>query len=881
MPLASGITLGNYEIRSLIGEGGMGEVYRARDGNLGRDVAIKVLPGAFSADPDRLKRFEQEAQAAGSLNHPNILVIYHVGTSNGAPYIVSELLEGESLRERINGSSLPQRKAIDYALQIAHGLAAAHAKGIVHRDLKPENLFITNDGRVKILDFGLAKLTQPDGNAVQTDIPTRRVDTDPGTVMGTVGYMSPEQVRGRPVDHRSDIFSFGAILYEMLSGKRAFHGESTADTMSAILREDPPELSATNKAVAPALERVIDHCLEKNPEERFHSANDLAFAIEALSGTTSMSGAVLAADIPPRRYRARELAAWAIAATFLIGCGVLAFLYFRTPTVAARTLSFVVAVPDKATEIATPTISPDGNIIAFVAATDGKRSIYIRSLDSTDAKRLEGTEDGFEPFWSPDSRFIGFFSNGKLKKIAVGGGPPQTLCDAQSALGGAWNDQGVILFGVTSKGLQRVSAAGGEPTLALSVDTAAKEVDHSYPRFLPDGQHVIYWSWNGEASASQVCIASLDGKQRKCLFRNDSNADFVDPGYILFARDSTLMAQHFDVQKLELDGDPFPVMENVMFTASQDYSNFSVSKNGTLVFWKGNNIGRQVGWFDRAGKQIGLVGPPAEYNDIVLSPDGKRAAAQRLDGSNSDIWIIDLERGLPVRFTFSQNSEDNPSWSADGSYLYYTSTDSTQSIICRKPSGGAGGEEQIYKGLAAVDDGIDVSPDGKNLLFQSVGEHTNEDVWDLPLTGDGKIFPLLNSEFDELHPHFSPDGHWIAYVSTESGRSEIYVRNFPSSGGQWQVSTDGGGQPHWRRDGKELFFIAPDRKLMAVDIKLGSTFGMGTPHALFQTQVSGFMSPNRYDVSADGQRFLINSVAQENSPTPITVIVNWAATLKR
>jgi Tol biopolymer transport system component len=341
------------------------------------------------------------------------------------------------------------------------------------------------------------------------------------------------------------------------------------------------------------------------------------------------------------------------------------------------------------------------------------------------------------------------------------------------------------------------------------------------------------------------------------------------------------MAQHFDSQKLELDGDPFPVMENVMFSASQDYSNFSVSRNGTLVFWKGSNLGRQLGWFDRSGKQLATVGPPAEYNDIVLSPDGKRAATQRLDGSNSDIWIIDLDRELPIRFTFAQSSEDNPAWSADGNYVYYTSTDAGQSNICRKSSGGAGGEEVIARDFPAIDDGIDVSPDGKDLIFLQVGEKSNEDIWDLPLSGGSKIFPVLNSEFAEFTPRFSPDGHWLAYVSAESGRPEVYVRNFPSTGSQWQVSAGGGGQPHWRRDGKELFFVAPDRKIMAVDVKLGTNFTMGTPHALFQSQVSSYAAPNRYDVSADGQKFLVNSLAQESSSTPITVIVNWAASLKR
>src|SRR5438128_2827214 len=495
MSLGTGTKLGRYEIRSQIGAGGMGEVYLARDTQLGRDVAVKVLPSSYSDDKDRLHRFEQEACAAGALNHPNILIVHDAGTHNGAPYVVSELLEGETLRQRMGGTAQPQRKAIEYALQIAHGLAAAHEKGIVHRDLKPDNIFITKDGRAKILDFGIAKLTQTEGSQSQTDIPTRRVDTGPGVVMGTVGYMSPEQVRGQRVDHRSDIFSFGAILYEMVSGKRAFHGESAVETMSAILKEHPPDLSETNQRISPALERLVNHCLEKNPEERFHSASDLAFALEALSGSSATSAQTVAMPMfAPRWFKRRELIAWAVAGiAILIAAIALTISNFRRPPTESRAVRLSVPPPEKAS-FGSFAISPDGLRLAF-AATDasGKTLLWIRPLDSINAQPLSGTEEATLPFWSPDSRFIGFFAAGKLKKIEVTGGPPQTLCNTPFARGAAWNRDGVIIFTPnTLAPLYRVSAAGGEPTPVTTLDKSRQETSHRWPYFLPDGRHFLY-----------------------------------------------------------------------------------------------------------------------------------------------------------------------------------------------------------------------------------------------------------------------------------------------------------------------------------------------------------------------------------------------------
>ena len=877
-------TIAQYRVISKIGEGGMGEVYRARDTKLGRDVAIKVLPAAFSADAERLRRFEQEAQAAGALNHPNILVIFHIGTHEGAPYIASELLEGETLRERMAGAALPQRKAIDYALQTAHGLAAAHEKGIVHRDLKPENLFVTKDGRLKILDFGLAKLIGAgDATQSQTEVPTRRVNTDPGVIMGTVGYMAPEQLRGRSADHRSDIFSFGAILYEMLSGKRAFRGESTADTMSAILREDPPDLSETNKNIAPALERVVNHCLEKNPEERFHSASDLAFAIEALSGSSVLSGpttGVLSAAPESRRKR-RELLAWSAAGLLLIAAIALAFLYLRRAPADERPMRFVIAMPEKTTDISAPVISPDGRTIAFVATEEGRRFVYVRPIDSLTARRLAGTEDAAFPFWSPDSRYLAFFTNNKLKKVEVTGGAPQTICDARSPGGGSWNRDGVILFGLDSNVIQRVSAAGGTATPVLKIDDSRKEIGQFWPSFLPDGRHFVYQSWSGATDDSAIFVASLDGTDRRQLLKNDSNAVYTPPGFLLFARDTTLMAPPFDAGKLRLSGEPFPVAEQVTYTGQFSYSNFSISETGVMVFWSGSLSNRQLLWFDRSGKQLGALGPPGQYNDIALSPDEKHVALQRVEGGSSDIWLMDLARGLPSRFTFHTADDDDPVWSPDGNTIVFSSLREGRFDLYRKVSSGAGNEEVVFKSEADGKEGTDWSADGRFILFDQAGGNDGTDIWVLPLFGDGKPYALLQTPFSEFQGHFSPDGRWFAYTSNESGKSEVYVQSFPPSGGKWQVSTGGGAQPHWRGDGKELFYIAADRKLMAVGVAAGSNFDPGAPKPIFQTQVSGYAAPNRYVVTSDGQRFLVNSPVEEVSQTPITVILNWTAALKR
>ena len=565
MLLSPGTKLGRYEIRSKIGEGGMGEVYRARDEKLNRDVAIKVLPATLSENSDRLHRFEQEAQAAGTLNHPNILAVYDVGMHEKSPYVVSELLEGQGFRELLSHGPLSTRKAIDYATQIARGLAAAHEKGVIHRDVKPDNLFLTKDDRVKILDFGLAKLSQPSTeDTSQTDVATRRVHTDPGTVMGTAGYMSPEQVRAKHVDYRSDIFSFGAVLYEMLSGRRAFQGDSAIETLNAILKEEPADLSATNPNIAPAIERVVSHCLEKSPERRFQSASDVAFALEALSGVASHPSQQTTIGIIPIRSKwSRERLLWlTLCALLALAVGALAVLYFsRSDTDPKSTVKLALSGPPGTSSPSRVTISPDGQRVVFIANnTDGKRLLWVRPLDSLIAQPLASTDGAWSPFWSADSRFIGFFANGKLLKIEASGGRPQILCDATENGGGAWNRDGVILF-AAAQGLYRISAQGGTPSLATKVDP--KEEAHRWPYFLPDGRHFVFLGDAGAAEDHNIRVGSLDSQDSQVLFGAISRIVYAPPGYLLYVNQGALVAVRFDAASLKVTGDATTVAERI------------------------------------------------------------------------------------------------------------------------------------------------------------------------------------------------------------------------------------------------------------------------------------------------------------------------------
>ncbi len=887
MSLVSGTKLGRYEIRSKIGEGGMGEVYRARDEKLNRDVAIKVLPAGLSENAERLSRFEQEAQAVGALNHSNILAVYDVGVHDRAPYVVSELLEGETLRELLDQLQPASRKSIDYAIQLAHGLAAAHGKGIIHRDIKPDNIFITKDERIKILDFGLAKLAQPSGEGVaQTEIATRKVRTDPGTVMGTVGYMSPEQVRGQAIDHRTDIFSFGAVLYEMLSRRRAFRGDSAIETLNAILKEEPAELSASNPNIAPGLERVVWHCLEKSPERRFQSATDVAFALESLSGVTShpsqQSLPAISSLTSSRRWTWERIVWLGVCAVLFVAATVLTFGYFSRSQTSSHAVRLALATPEKATLPARVTVSPDGLRVTFVAnSADGKRLLWVRSLDSLTAQPLANTDGAGSPFWSPDSRFIGYFANGKLFRVDAAGGRPQALCDVGEDRGGAWNRDGVILFGGLD-GLHRVSAQGGAPILATKIDP--KEEAHRWPYFLPDGKHFVFLADAETTENHHIRLGSLDSQDSQILFGAVSRITYVPPGYLLYVSQGALVATPFDAQALKVTGDPTTIAEHIAEVGDNHEFDFSASDDGVLAYQSGNP-NSQLTWFDRSGKKLNSVGEPANYATLSLSPDERRAAVSLLDadGRVADVWILDLIRGSISRLTFDPSSEGWGLWSPDGNNVVYNSNrlgDGHVNLYEKAASGA--GDDQLLLQSASDKYPTSWSRDGQFILFTNWPLRAKAGIWLLPLTGERQPKPLLQTAaFDQIGGQFSPDGRFVAYMSNESGRTEVYVRPFPLSDDKWRISSGSGQLPSWRVDGKELFYVTDDGRLMSAEIRASGKFENGVPQQLFQTNIKNSGGGLCYAAAADGQRFLVNTFVEGDNPAPMIVVLNWTSGLKR
>ncbi len=898
-----GRRIGHYQVLSLLGAGGMGEVYLARDTRLNRQVAIKFLPALFAQHPDRLRRFELEARATSALNHPNILTIFDTGLHEGAPYLVAELLEGEELRAQLEQGPLPVRKALDYAQQIAQGLAAAHEKGIVHRDLKPENLFITTDGRVKILDFGLAKLKTSIEGPVDSQVATQKPLTEPGTVMGTVGYMAPEQVRGQDADHRADIFAFGVILYEMLSGRRPFSGASSVEVMNAILKEDPPELGETNAKIGPQLEKIVRRCLEKRPERRFQSASDLGFALEALSApsghrleTAAVAPAAEPVNAAPRRSGREKWWMGATALAVLMAAGF-AWAYFTLRPVAdARPMKLSLLPPEK-TSFGHIAVSPDGRWLAFTAATGSKVQLWARALASADAKPFEGTEGATYPFWSPDSRFIGFFAGSKLKKVEASGGLPATLCDVGIGSGGTWNREGEILFSsVGGRAIQRVPAAGGAPVVVLRGDSQGQGI-HA-PSFLPDGRHFLCFATSSEKEKIGVYLGSLDGKVWRRLQSDDSNAIYAastnrgrtsgtSGGYLLFGREAALMAQPFDAETLQLGGEPFPVAERVaaLLGAATSYlhRNFSVSENGVLVFDALPIRQRsQVFWVDRGGSKISSPEGLENASTLRLAPDDRRFAVARLSqqSNNNDLWLSDVTGGNAVRFTFYLGNDNYPIWSPDGSRIVWASNRIGTFHLYEKAASGTGQDKLLLQSDYPTFPS-DWARDGRYIIYRQIGPETKYDVWVLPLFGERKPFPFLRTEANEDTAVLSPDGQWMAYSSDESGRYEVYVQSFPGGGGKRQISTAGGIGPHWRVDGKELYFRAPDGKLMAVPVIDTTSLAVGAPATLFEFRASGNLIAPYYSVSRDGQRFLLSTIVETDAAAPLTVVVNWTAESKQ
>jgi len=896
MSLPIGTKLGPYEVLSQLGAGGMGEVYKARDTRLERTVAIKVLPEHLSASPESRHRFEREAKTISQLSHPHICALYDVGREGETEYLVMEYLEGETLAERLVKGPLPLEQTLRCGIEITDALDKAHRRGIVHRDLKPGNVMLTRSG-VKILDFGLAKAIQPESSAAaMTSLPTDGPAlTAEGTIVGTLQYMAPEQLEGRESDARTDIFALGAVLYEMATGRKAFSGRSRASLIGAILKDEPPLVSAAQPMTPPALDRVVRTCLAKDPEERWQSAHDIKSELAWIAQAGSQAG--VAAPVMARR-RSRERVAWILATLFGLGlAATLSLWVVRGPRTSAetRTLKLSVLPPEKWSFLpGTIALSPDGTRLAFVAVgADGQSLLWVRSLDTLEPRPLPGTEGAYGLFWSPDGRFLGFFAEGKLKKVEVSGGPPQVLYVLTSVVGrgGAWNREGVIVFAPgPATSLFRIPDSGGTVSPVTKLDTSRRENSHRWPVLLPDGRHFLYYARSRQKEDRAIFVGSLDSRETRFLMSGSSNVAFApsspgaSAGYLLFEREGSLVARKLDLAGLRFEGDPIPIVEKVQASDQFRAAMFTVSDTGVLAFGKGTHSGPpRLVWFDRSGKQLASLDSPGYSLGINLSPDERRVAIDIVNSEvgGRELWQAEVTRGVTSRLTSGDRPTWDPVWSPDGTRIAFGSGPTVDELdLYEKPSSGPG-EEHLLFHSAGSKIPVDWSADGRFLLFELRGAGVTSKLWILPLTGDGKPYPLLQTSFNESLGTFSPDGRWIAYVSDESGHTEVYVQTFPISTAKWRVSTSGGTQPRWRRDGKEIFYLAPDSHLMAVAVSAGSSFEAGVPSALFEVGASpGIGLRHQYGVASQGQRFLVARVIEPQEMPAITVVSNWAAELK-
>ncbi len=906
-----GAMVGSYEIVAPLGAGGMGEVYRARDTKLGREVALKVLPEALANDRDRMARFRREAQVLASLNHPNIAAIYGLEDSGSVQALVMELVEGPTLAERIatragqdpvgaglalparvqHAAPLPLDEALQISKQICEALEAAHEKGIIHRDLKPANIKVTAEGTVKVLDFGLAKGLEGEGAQEDpSNSPTLSgLATQAGMILGTAAYMSPEQAKGKLVDRRTDIWAFGCVLYEMLAGRKAFEGETLSDVLAAVIRAEPDwdVLPATTPA---AIQKLVRRCLTKDPKQRLRDIGEARIAIEeTLAGATGVPPVAVHGQDAHATWR-RALP-WGIATTFALAAVFAALAYIRVSSVQAHTVRSFVLPPEGASyafdaNVGTAVLSPDGTRLVFAAKdSSGKTMLWVRPLDSLTAQPLEGTEGASYPFWSPDSRTIAFFVPGKLEKIDLAGGGPQVICDAPTGRGGTWNRQGLIVFAPNQfSGLEKVPAGGGAPTPITSAEPSHGRNSQRWPVFLPDGHHFLFWSGNplvsGRAPATGgVFVGSLDGNTPKIMIPSESDALYAPPGYLLFLRNGNLIAAPFDAKRLKLTGDAFPVAGQVANPRQFHLGHFSISQTGVLAYEGGGSELRQIVWTDKNGKSTGTVGDPGEIQNIQLSPDGKTLAesAQSGETGNVDIWLVDLARGVPTRLTFNPAADWGAIWSPDGGQIVYDSSRTGRGDLYIKSSNG-GENAKLLLASSAQMFPTDWSRDGRFIAIQQRDpkETTGWDIWILPLTGARKPYPFLQTQFNEGDAHFSPNGRWLAYRSDESGMFEVYITSFPGPGGKWQVSSGGAFGVRWRSDGKGLYYRGPEGKLMEVGVmEKGSAMEVGKPQVLFQLPAMG-----DYDVTPDGKRFLV-LVSQQSAPVPVTLVTHWTASLKK
>jgi len=881
MALTFGTKLGPYEIQSALGAGGMGEVYRARDTRLERDVAVKVLPANLSSDPSLRQRLEREAKAVSKLSHPHICTLHDVGHQDGVDFLVMELVEGETLEHRLMKGPLPPEQTIRIAMQIADALARAHKLGIVHRDLKPANVMLTKTG-AKLMDFGLAKHSGPAPLAAAlTEMTMEQAKlTSEGMLVGTFQYMAPEQLEGKEADARADIFALGELVYEMTTGKPAFSGKSRANLIAAILTTEPPPIESLQPMTPVPLSRIVKKCLAKDPDERWQSASDLAAELKWIAEGGSQASATV--RIPVGRAKWAH-ASWMLASIFFLlalagGAAWWTATHRRLPP-----MYFHAAVPFAASDVA---LSSDGRTLAMVGyfAPSNDYILWTYEVGSRRTTSLEGTHGAAYPFWSPDGKSIGFFADGKLKKVEVSGGQVQVLCDAPNGRGGAWNREGTIIFSADAVGpLLRVSSAGGSPSELTKVDTARSEAGHRWPVFLPDGKHFLYLAANfsNRPGINAIFVGALDSTEKRFVVSASANASYSEPGYLLYIRDKTLAAQPFDLRHFALSGEPHTLSDEVLYFPQVYRAAFSVSGPEMLVAQTGVGVYlSELTWFDRSGKPTGMIGKAAWYNNVQLSPDGRKVLTDQTDqdGRNVDVWVLDPARNATTRLTFDPALDSTPVWSPDGKQIVISSNRSLNFRFYLKNADGSGSDEEIAEAGSDSFNSLDWSRDGKYVLARR-----NNALWYLTLP-ERALKPFIQAKWVVKGGQFSPDGRWVAYASNESGSMEVYVVPFPSGNGKWQVSSGGGQEPRWRNDGKELFYLSRDSKMMAVPVSTGTSFESGSPVALFQTHRRQPISSQdilSYDVSADGQKFLIATRVDESAVAPLSVFLNWTSAVEK
>ena len=853
----------------------MGEVYRARDTRLARTVAIKILSADIDT-PAARQQFDREARAISSLTGPNICTLFDVGAEEGRTYLVMEFLEGETLADRLARGPLPLKKVLEYAIQIADGLDTTHRQGLIHRDLKPGNIMLTKSG-VKLLDFGLARMANdPNWLSPASDL-TRTMATG-GPLLGTCHYVAPELLAGKEPDRRCDIFAFGAVMYEMITGRRAFEGQTQAITCANILEHDPPPMARPEQStsVFAKLEHLVATCLLKDPDERRQTAHDLLLELRWL------------AELDAQRTAAQPSAgrrlhpAWIAGGVLLLAgaVAVIPLMFRRTENKKAEVVKLSL-LPAEGTAFAAtsiPAISPNGRRVVFAASKDGKTQLWVRDLDSATPWAVAGTDGALNPFWAPDSNEVAFFASGKLRRVNLRGGPAMPICDSQQGRGGSWSRNGIIVFTpTTAEALFRVPAQGGKPEAVTTLDAANGEVSHRWPWFLPDGRHFLYTGRNSDPAKTALYIGDVQSKQRVKIHNIGSNAVYSPPGFLLFDTERTLMAEPFDAAQLRTKGEQFHVADEVDLISANLQGSFSVSETGVVAYYsgQGSRINTQLSWFDRQGNKVGTIGDPGNFVKPVISPDGRMLAVDQLDPRSGayGIWQYDLARGSSTRVTFDSRQDGYPVWSPDGASVVYAGNQGGHFQLFRKELGSA--QKDVVLLESALDKfPSDFSRDGNYLIFYQIDPVTKYDLWALPMTGDRKPFPLLQSGYNEHRATLSPDGKWLAYGSDETGQDEIYVVSFPVLGRKWKVSVGGGSRPVWRRDGKELFYIAPDRKLMASSVVAGATFETSPPQSLFATHQA---FTRFYDVSADGRRFLLVDPLPDPVTPPMNVVVNWNA----